>query len=316
MTRKKPDVVVIGELNVDIILNSIHAFPAVGKEMLAQDLIITLGSSSAIFASNLACLGVSVSFIGKTGNDSFAEDVISALNSKRVITDRILRDNTLKTGATIVLNFDQDRANITYPGAMNSFCIGDVDFSYLGSAKHMHFSSFFIQPGIRSDVPALFRKAKESGLTTSLDPQWDPDEKWDFPTEELLPWVDVFLPNEAELRNITRTPGIVKGIEKIRSYSKHIVVKNGKDGSVGWDGNKLYHQDAYINSRIVDCVGAGDCFNAGYISKFIKNWSLPECMKFGALIGAINTTRAGGTGSFGSEDEVRAIALEQFNMEI
>ena len=67
--KKVFDVIVVGELNVDLILNQIESFPEVGKEKLADYMTFTLGSSSAIFASNLSALGMRVSFIGKTGND-------------------------------------------------------------------------------------------------------------------------------------------------------------------------------------------------------------------------------------------------------
>jgi sugar/nucleoside kinase (ribokinase family) len=79
--QKKFDVIVVGELNVDLILNQIESFPEVGKEKLAENMTLTLGSSSAIFASNLSALGMRVSFIGKVGNDVFGNFVKN--NSKR-----------------------------------------------------------------------------------------------------------------------------------------------------------------------------------------------------------------------------------------
>ena len=70
-------------------------------------------------------------------------------------------------------------------------------------AKHLHFSSCFLQPGIRNDLGNLFSMAKQAGLTTSFDMQWDPAETWDINIKEILPYVDVFLPNETELSCLT-----------------------------------------------------------------------------------------------------------------
>ena len=70
---KEFDVLVVGELNVDIILDRINGFPEIGKEILSEKLTVTLGSSSAIFASNLSTLGAKVAFLGKIGKDSHAE---------------------------------------------------------------------------------------------------------------------------------------------------------------------------------------------------------------------------------------------------
>ena len=165
MSNKPVDVVVVGELNVDIILNKIEGFPAVGKEIIANTMHVTLGSSSAIFASNLSSLSANVAFIGRIGNDNFAKLVIDSLTRRHVETSHIVTSATSSTGATIVLTYDQDRANVTYPGAMNELCIDDIDFRFLSGARHLHFSSYFMQPGIRKDVTTLFRKARELGLT-------------------------------------------------------------------------------------------------------------------------------------------------------
>jgi sugar/nucleoside kinase (ribokinase family) len=312
-TENKIDVIVIGELNVDIILNEIESFPVIGKEIIANTMSVTLGSSSAIFASNLSSLGSHVAFIGKVGEDNFAQVVLTALKRKNVDTSHIMKSTSLSTGATIVLNYDQDRANVTYPGAMNDLRLKDIDFGFLSIARHMHFSSCFIQPGIRNDLTTLFRQAKELGLTTSLDTQWDPEEKWDLPLEKLLPYVDVFLPNIQEFKFLTGSKTIEEGIRKLQHCAHFIVIKNGSDGAMAWNGKDLVSQAAFKNDYVVDCIGAGDSFNAGFIKDFINKKPLNKCLETGALIGAINTTSAGGTGAFENPDMIRKIARERFN---
>jgi sugar/nucleoside kinase (ribokinase family) len=312
-TENKIDVIVIGELNVDIILNEIEGFPVIGKEIIANAMSITLGSSSAIFASNLSSLGRHVAFIGKVGDDNFAQVVLTTLEKKKVDTSHIIKSTSLNTGATVVLNYDQDRANVTYPGAMNELQLKDIDFDFLSKARHMHFSSCFLQPGIRNDLTALFRGAKEIGLTTSFDAQWDPEEKWDLPLEQLLPYVDVFLPNIQEFKFLTRSKTVEEGIRKLRSYAHYLVIKSGSDGAMAWDGKSIIVQPAFLNNRVVDCIGAGDSFNAGFIKDFINKVPIKKCLETGALTGAINTTSAGGTGAFENPDLIREIARERFN---
>jgi sugar/nucleoside kinase (ribokinase family) len=307
------DVIVIGELNVDIILNEIESLPQIGKEIIANTMSVTVGSSSAIFACNLSSLGPKVAFIGKVGEDNFANVVLTALLKRNVDTSNVIKSTSLSTGATIVLNYDQDRAMVTYPGAMNDLNLKDIDFVFLSKARHMHFSSFFIQPGIRNDIITIFRKAKEFGLTTSFDPQWDPEEIWDLPLEKLLPYVDVFLPNIQEFKFLARSNTIEEGIKKLQKFSHFIVIKNGSDGAIGWDGKEIISQPAFINDRVADCIGAGDSFNAGFIRDLINNKPLKNCLETGALIGAISTTGAGGTGAFENPHKIREIALERFN---
>lgn len=313
LTEKKIDVIVVGELNVDIILNGIERLPVIGKEIMANSMSVTLGSSSAIFASNLSSLGPRVAFIGKIGQDNFAEVVLASFAGRNVDTSRIIRSESLSTGATIVLNYDQDRANITYPGAMNDLKIEDIDFDFLASARHMHFASCFLQPGIRNDLGVLFSKAKELGLTTSLDAQWDPEEKWELPLQELLPFVDVFLPNMQEFKFLSGSDTVEEGINKLKHFANYIIIKNGSDGALGWDGKDIIIQPAFKNESVIDCVGAGDSFDAGFIKDFIQNLPLKKCLETGALTGAVNTTRAGGTGAFENLETARKIALERFN---
>ncbi|HLP73657.1 MAG TPA: carbohydrate kinase family protein [Bacteroidales bacterium] len=307
------DIIVIGELNVDIILNNISGFPEIGKEILADRMSVTLGSSSAIFANNMSALGNRVAFIGKTGRDSFADVVLSTLSKSKVDTSHILKSDDLATGATIVLNYDQDRANVTYPGAMNDLKLQDIDFDFLPTAKHVHFSNYFMQPGIRHDLPELFRRAKKIGLTTSFDPQCDPEEKWEFPYDEMLPHIDLFLPNANEIMSMTGCSSVIEAIEKLKGSAGIIVVKNGCEGAIAWDGREILRQPAFKNDQIVDCIGAGDSFNAGFISEFIKGAPLKRCLEIGALAGAINTTGAGGTSAFGSLDMIRKTAKNKFS---
>jgi sugar/nucleoside kinase (ribokinase family) len=165
-----------------------------------------------------------------------------------------------------------------------------------------------MQPGITD----LFKRAKELGLTTSLDIQWDPNEKWDFDYQKVLPFVDVFLPNEQELLFLTKEKSIDNAVKKISSIANHIAVKLGSKGSLLVTNGKTVFKESYLNKNLVDAIGAGDSFNAGFIFKFINGFSLKECQEFGNLMGAINTTAAGGTTAFTNYNEIINIAKEKF----
>ncbi len=314
MSDKRYDVIVVGELNVDLILNKIESFPEIGKEKLADEMTLTLGSSSAIFASNLSSLGAKVAFVGKIGKDSFGDLVLSSLKKKGVSTEFITFDTKEKTGATVVLNFDEERANVTYPGAMNNLSAADVTEEKLSEAKHMHVSSVFLQPKIKENIIEIFERAKNAGLTTSLDPQWDPAEKWDLDLEQFLPYVDIFLPNETELINLTKENDIEKALNKIEKSANTVVVKEGGKGSILFAEGKISEAPAFLNENVVDAIGAGDSFDAGFIFKFVQGESLVACQLFANLCGAVNTTAAGGTTAFESYASVLKTAKEKFGI--
>lgn len=313
--KKVYDVLVAGELNVDIILNHINKFPVVGKEVLADDMTITLGSSSGIFASNLSVLGSRVAFRGMLAHDHFGEDIVASLKSKGVHTEHILYTKERSTGATIALNFNEDRAMITYPGSMALFSIEHISEDLLRQSKHLHVSSIFLSTGLKKDVCRLFRMAKSFGLTTSLDPQWDPEERWDIDFKSLLPDVDVFIPNESELRAITGKQDIGEAVKAL-PFTNILIVKSGRDGAYLWKGNEHLHQRAFLNEKVVDSIGAGDSFDAGFVHQFIRGKDLKDCLEFAALTGAVSTTRAGGTTAFETMDLVRTIAATTFQFKI
>jgi sugar/nucleoside kinase (ribokinase family) len=309
------DVIVVGELNVDLILNQVESFPENGKEKLADEMLFTLGSSSAIFASNLSSLGVKVSFVGKIGSDFFGSYCKDRLMEKGVDTSLLIQSSDLKTGATVVINFGEDRAMVTHQGAMKHLAIDDITPEMLSTAKHLHFSSYYLQPGFKNKLDVLFQMAKEAGVTTSLDMQWDPAEKWDFDFKKVLPNVDIFLPNESELLYLTGCNSIEAAIHAIREYANIVIVKQGKRGSLLCYNDKIIHSNSFLNDKVVDAIGAGDSFNAGFIFKFIQGLAPEDCHVFGNLIGAISTTAAGGTTAFQNYEATMRIAKEKFGYE-
>ena len=313
---EKFEVLAVGELNVDLILNGIKQLPELGKEIIAQSLDVILGSSTAIFASNISTMGASVAFLGKIGKDSFADTVLNSLKDRGVNTDLVLQTTEHKTGATVVLNYDQDRYNVTYPGAMEHLTIDDISDQALERAGHLHFSSPFLQPGIRNDLAMLFQRAKDLGLSTSLDTQWDPQEKWDLDMHSILPFVDVFLPNAGEIISMTGIDDVTSAAEKYLDICKTLVVKCGEDGALLFTGKEKIIGRPFSIDQVVDTIGAGDSFNAGFIYKYTKGEPLSECLEFANLMGAINTTGIGGTGAFSNHDILRETALEKFDVAI
>ena len=171
--KTKRRVLVIGELNVDLIGTGLQTFPVLGREIIAQEIVLTLGSSSAILACGLARLGVPVTFISKVGKDDFGKFCLEALESKKIKTPNVIRDGKLRTGLTVSLNFRDDKAQVTYPGAIPHLYYKDISQKVFRQNDHLHISSFFLQDGLLNSFPQLFQDAKQIGMSTSLDPNCD-----------------------------------------------------------------------------------------------------------------------------------------------
>lgn len=305
---KQYDITALGELNIDLILNDIQGFPEIGKEIIAENCTMTLGSSTAIFAANAAALGSKVAFLGLVGTDDFGDFIERSLRERGVDTGLLLRTGKYNSGITVCMSYEQDRANVTFPGSMNYLGLEQVkqlDFSCTG---HVHISSLFLQEQLRRDIVPILRHIKEGGATVSLDTQWDPAEKWEAPWDEVLSLVDVFMPNAQELQALTGKGSLEEAIEAVSGKVRTMVVKNGSHGSILISGSIRREIPALLNPQPVDCIGAGDSFNAGFVSAFVKGKSLPDCQDCGNLTGAISTTAAGGTGAFSSPEAIEAAA--------
>ena len=314
---KHYDIAAIGELNVDIILNGIESEPEIGKEKFCKDMTVTLGSSTAIFAANAAALGSKVCFVGLVGRDSFGDLVRTSLEAKGVDTKYVMQGE-VPTGATICMSYGEDRANLTYQGSMDVMGFDDIDKDVFNHVKHIHLSSLFMQSGLLRDVHKVLDLAAEKGITVSLDTQWDPMETWKLDYKTVLPKITVFMPNETELKALTHKDNLESAIQEVLPYlGCAMLVKCGSKGSllVKKDGSRK-ELPAFLNKNVVDAIGAGDSFNSGFISAFVKGLSLEDCQETGNLTGAVNTTAAGGTGAFVSLEHVRKICRERFGKEI
>ncbi len=301
--NKKFDAVVVGELNIDLVLWDVP-MPEYEKEKLAQDMRFAMGSSSAITAYNLSAVGSRVGFIGKAGNDNFGQFMIKQLSDGGIDTAHLIVDSALKTGATIVLANPPKKALLTYMGAMTELRIDDINWDYIRQARHLHLGCYYLQTGLKPDVPRLFAKAKEYGLTTSLDTNWDPDEKWEEDIYEVLQYTDIFFPNDSEAIEIAHTGNLEDAIGKLSEKVKVLAVKRGKDGALLVADGKEYTADSFT-VEAVETTGAGDSFNAGFLNRYLSGGSWEDCLRFGNACGAVAVTAIGGTGAFQDGEKLK-----------
>jgi sugar/nucleoside kinase (ribokinase family) len=297
------DIIVVGELNADLILTGIPSLPEIGKEKLVEDMTLTMGSASAIFATNVARLGMNVGFIGQLGRDSLGDLVQDTLLNRGVDTSGIFINPDVKTGVTVVMSFPEDYAMFTYMGAMQSFSLDDVDSDYLLSGKHMHLSSYYLQPGLRPGFVDLFRRCKEAGLTTSLDPGWDPEEKWEKDIFDVMQYVDVMLPNEQEALFITGAQTLEKALHELNESANTVIITRGSHGALGISNGQTIKTKVFPVTSL-DTTGAGDSFNSGFLYKWLKEGDLKECMIHGSACGAIAITKMGGSTASPNKQEL------------
>jgi sugar/nucleoside kinase (ribokinase family) len=293
-----PQVCVVGETNLDLILYGLPKQLVLDRELLATGLALTLGSSSAIFAHNLAMLGTKVGFISKIGSDPLGKIALERLAAGGVDIRQVKQASppTL-TGLTVALPYLQHRYILTYPGTMFELEYSDIDLSYVRSARHLHLSSFFLHRALRPRIPDLFREARACGLTTSLDTNDDPENKWERDLLEVLKYVDIFFLNDREIKNIARTQDLAQAITWLAGLVRVVVVKRGSQAAICRSGEEQWSRIP-PTVKVLDQVGAGDSFDAGFIHQYLAGEKLADCLAFANLAGAYSTTKEGGTEAF------------------
>jgi ribokinase len=298
------DVLVLGDANPDLVLRG-DVVPRFGQaEQLLDAATLVLGGSAAIMAHALARLGRSTRLAALTGRDVFGDAVVDLLDAQGVDTTAVVRDAAQPTGLTVVLSQGQERAILTFPGAIAALGADQateaLDAAARDGARHLHVSSFFLQPALAASLAELFERAQSLGLTTSLDPNFDPAEHWKG-IEELLPHLDLMLPNRPEViaiaNAITGQPAddAVAAGTVLASRGPVVVIKDGRNGAlrVSPDGSVL--RDAAHPVDAVDSTGAGDTFDAAYLDSVLRGLSAPECLRRAVLAGALSTAAIGGT---------------------
>jgi sugar/nucleoside kinase (ribokinase family) len=288
------DISVVGELNADLILYGLPATLEPEREHLADDFAITLGSSSAIFAHNISVLGSRVGFISCIGGDPLGKFCVDRLQESGVDVSGVKLLSGKTTGVTVILPLSKQRQILTYLGTTLDVQFAHLDLNYLRSASHFHLSSFFLLRGLRSRIPELFSEMKQSGLTTSLDTNDDPEDLWADDVKSVLKSVDIFLSNEREACKLAGTTDVRGALEALSRLVPIVVIKCGPKGVIAKRGKDQFHASS-LSVQPVDTVGAGDSFNAGFLHNFILRRSLEECLEYGNAVAALSTTRAGGT---------------------
>jgi len=306
----QPDVCVVGEINPDLILYGLPKEIKPEQETLVEGFRLTLGSSSAIFAHNLAVLGTHVGIVSKIGDDAFGKMALGWLEAGGVDLEHVSVSKTAGTGLSVILAHPHERFILTYPGTMFELSYADLDFDYILSARHLHLSSFFLHRALRPQITELFRRAKANGLTTSMDSNDDPEDRWGDDLQEVLKFVDIFFPNEREAKKIARTEDLAQAIAKLSQTVPLVVMKLGPEGALARKGSQEW-QAAQLRVNAIDVVGAGDSFDAGFIHRFVEGASVEECLKFANIAGAFSTTREGGTEAFRNREEVTRFFREQ-----
>jgi sugar/nucleoside kinase (ribokinase family) len=287
------DLLVLGDANPDLVLTG-DVEPAFGQvEGLVDEARLTVGGSAAIVAVGAARLGLRVAFCGVVGDDPFGRFMREELARRGVDVGGLVTDPDRPTGITVVLTRGDDRAILTHPGTIGDLTVERIRPQLIDDAGHVHVGSYFLQPRLASELPSLFERVRARGGTTSVDPNWDPSERWDGGLNEVLARTDIFLPNATEASRIARVPSLDEAVRGLASRAQLVVAKAGAEGAVAVQGDQVFRA-ATPKVEVVDATGSGDAFDAAFLASWLLGDPLERSLALANAAGALSTRSLGG----------------------
>jgi sugar/nucleoside kinase (ribokinase family) len=292
-------VVCAGILVADIFIPPLPALPAGGELLATDDFLVGPGGCAANTAIVLTRLGLSASVAGKVGDDVFGEFLEEDLNERGIDTRAVSRSQKHGTSTTVVLTVrGEDRRFVHALGANADFAADDLPASLLAGAAAFYVGGYFVLPGLEQRALAdLFASARAAGARTILDvvlPAGGPPAALDR-LVELLPHVDLFLPNEDEARALTGEADPHRQAQRLReSGATTVVVTMGAQGAFLLDAEGALRVPA-AQFELVDGSGAGDAFAAGMITGLLEGWEIDRTLRFASVLGGSACTKLGCT---------------------
>ncbi|MCD6505251.1 sugar kinase [Candidatus Poribacteria bacterium] len=307
--RWKMDVICLGIFVADVLAKPITKIPDRGKLELFDEMELHTGGCANNTAIGLARLGISAGAMGKVGEDGFGDFVINNLRRNGVDTRGIRRTDEANTSLTFVMIApDGERSFLHYIGANGTIKPEDIDFGLIGESRILHIGGFFLMPGFDGEPTVqVLKKAKEMGVTISLDTAWDSRGNWMKLLEPCLPYVDIFLPSIEEAKMLSSKEDPEEISLFFLDYGIEIVgLKMGEEGSYVRTRDEAVREPAY-KVNVVDATGAGDAFVAGFLAGYIMGWDLKRCVRLANATGAACVTAIGTTAGIRDLDQVLSI---------
>ena len=296
MTEAEFDIITIADTCVDLVVDLGDVLPQFGQvEQWVPGYFLEMGGSACIFACQAARLGMKVGILGRVGADDFGELMLNRMRECGVDVRYMQVDPAVKTGLGVALNRPSgDRAILTYGGSLNAVYPQDLTDEFLLSGRHFHYCSYYLQTNLLPHIPAIAQRAKALGLTLSLDTNWDPQGSWNGGLATVLSSVDVFFPNGNEAMAVSGRDSLPAALAELARRVPLVAAKLGEQGCRVVTRDDDLEIPVEVVPNPVDTIGAGDCFDAGFLAGWLRGLPIAECAAIGNACGRATTLAPGG----------------------
>ena len=289
------DAVCVGIVVADLVAPPLTHVPAPGELLLVEQLSLEIGGCASNTSVGLARLGTKVAVLGKVGNDSLADFLRHRLESEGVDISALRVSAATPTARTMIFRVvGEDRRFIHSVGANAEFRLEDIDLDVVARSRVLYVGGYLVLPGFdQTSLAQLFRFAQERGIKTVLDVAGP--EGGLQPVQEVLPYTDVFLPNDDEGRILTGENDPQRQAEVLLACGAGtVIITMGGNGALALSREHALRASAFAID-VVDPSGGGDAFDAGFIFGLLRGWGLRRTLEFASAMGASACTKVGTT---------------------
>lgn len=284
---RKIDIAIIGDLNIDLILQA-RSLPMRGGMEYVEKIEKTHGGVGRNIAIALSRLGLSTLLIGAVGDDAFGAEIIRELEENNVIIERVRIVPGKPTGTIVVIvDKEGERTMIGFRGANSELTINSQDLQHIEGAKHLHISGYsFLNNDGGEGIVKILKHSKLSGITTSIDLEGVAKHNPRM-LEELRGHFDYVMSSEGEAKRLVQESNLDRVVDKLLNMMKAniVAVKLGARGAIiaSQRGSSLIPP---FQVNVLDTTGAGDAFNAGFLYGLIRRLKPVEAALIGNAMGA------------------------------
>ncbi len=303
-------IVSAGNIVADHVAQPVAHYPPKGACYHVQRMEMHVGGCASNTALAIAKLGLPVQVVGRVGNDLFGEFVIRTLQQHGVDAQGIVRSDTASTSQTMVMvHPDGERSFIHLMGTNAEFSESDICWERLNSPKVFHLAGAFLTPAMDGEPASrVLKEAKVRGAITTLDTTWDHTGRGFEILRPCFPYIDYILPNFEEARQISGASKPSQVAERLLNEGVGmVVIKMGGEGCYVQNHETAFHLPAYP-VEVVDTLGAGDCFCAGFAVGLALGWDLERTARLANAVGALCVTALGATTGVRSLEETLKFA--------
>lgn len=302
-------VICIGNAVVDIIVKNGPDTTPDGMTQFSEAINMYVGGDAVNEAVSLHAMGNDVKLYTAIGEDALGNAFMSIIDGYGMDTAGIIKDSEHSTTATVVTvgaNGEHGCMTLRNGAAGNmrySMDIFDIDFT---GAKLVSIASLFWSKGQKDeDLEQLLSAAKRAGAVTMADMVLDQSQMTLDDIAGAMKYLDYLVPSFHEASYFTGKDTPEEIAAEFHRYGvKTVVLKMGAEGVFASSEGKTYRVGT-IAAEVVDTLGGGDNFVAGFITGIVDGLSLEEALYFGSATAAIAISQYGANGAVKSKQQVQ-----------